>query len=671
MNDQDSQESGRAEKALMKLMEETPCSLWPIDFLLEALPQVFLDLPFTSRHIPVRAKNVAERMGLGTWRQVLETPRAKFMEEPGFGASSYTAVLEAVAPVLVSLLNDIRSEGGPLLERIERWLDEDEDQETRKCRVLRIRLGLDRQFNEIPTLEEMGTSWGITRERIRQLEAKGWKELVESHPSLREAAKLLTILVKDRRAIMPINHLRSHAIFGTLTQRPSTFKALISIGLAPDLTMWRADGEFYLTALTDLQMSEILREIREEQSTSAKDIDLHSWCAHHSKALGVEAEWIASYLTVALSLDVDAPTIRSRKGNRWKARVKEILESSSSPLHYKEIAKLVEPDGDADSMRIQNVLSDTDGVMLLGHGLYGTRSHFPEIDSVADGVVQAAIEYMTSGSFDLERDWAMHALVDAVRDLADPPCGIDEYRLHAICCTRPDLFLDMGRLTVRLNMGRPEGPHPTEGVTRRQRHELAISVLEETGGPMETSALEDRVRKLRDLKDMRHILMQYPESLVLLDGERVGLVPRDLPGDGTSRSQVTDFVAGLLSDRGWSIALETASVLSAVAAAIPDIGPCSLRAVLLQDNRFLVDPGGTRIALRCWNERRPFPTSQMLDEIANGLGENFTTKAICSATSDLYGESPAPHILGRMLRSTGRWVQAPSGRWLKVPLPSP
>jgi RNA polymerase primary sigma factor len=58
--------------------------------------------------------------------------------------------------------------------------------------VLRMRFGLDQEGQE-RTLEEVGQNFNVTRERIRQIEAKALRKL--RHPS---RARLLKNFVEDR-----------------------------------------------------------------------------------------------------------------------------------------------------------------------------------------------------------------------------------------------------------------------------------------------------------------------------------------------------------------------------------------------------------------------------------------------------------------------------------------
>jgi len=55
----------------------------------------------------------------------------------------------------------------------------------REEKVLRLRFGIDTKYEH--TLEEVGSLFNVTRERIRQIEAKALKKL--RHPSRRDKLK--------------------------------------------------------------------------------------------------------------------------------------------------------------------------------------------------------------------------------------------------------------------------------------------------------------------------------------------------------------------------------------------------------------------------------------------------------------------------------------------------
>ena len=353
----------------------------------------------------------------------------------------------------------------------------------------------------------------------------------------------------------------------------------------------------------------------------------------------------------------------------------DILETSPVPMHYRDVAsRITDDDWDPKGPDVQAQLAASPGVMLLSMGCYGTRRHFPEIDAITPDIVRASLDIMTSGSYDLKRDWAMHTLAPMVEELANPPCGLDAYRLHAILCTRPDEFIDMGRLTVRLNLvgslvtGKAPSKRPAE---RRPKHLLAAEILEGAAGPMDASALEERVRQYRDIKDIHELALQYPKLLVILHDDRIGLVPRDLTGDPGARACVADAMVDILESRGWSINLQLAAATSPIPKILPVLSPEGLRAILLQDERFLKRPSSMRAALSTWGTERAHPPVESLLELAEGIGEEFTTRQIQELIQDIFGETPSPQAVVKNLRGTLRWMQTPSGQWLRTPPTSP
>ena len=67
-----------------------------------------------------------------------------------------------------------------LKENVDEVLDSLSDRESK---VLKMRFGLD-ETKKSMTLEEVGREFGVTRERIRQIEAKALRKL--KHPSQRK-----------------------------------------------------------------------------------------------------------------------------------------------------------------------------------------------------------------------------------------------------------------------------------------------------------------------------------------------------------------------------------------------------------------------------------------------------------------------------------------------------
>lgn len=666
------------ERAFLAVAAKVDPLEWSPDSLLAIVPQALLQMSFLSGRLPKRVLNCMHDLGATTWRDVLSYDKQSLLSLPSFGKTSFAAIRNAICPAVQAMVSERTKSCVPVLDRIREWVLQNQDRDERHAQILDLRLGLRNSEGDIPTLEELGTRFGVTRERIRQIERKAWETMVATLPTLASIGESLSRRISDCHGLIPVDDLRQDPLIGSLVSTKRTFQVMIGLGWVPRARFWTAGAHdrAFLSLLDDGQCSSLIRKFKDDLFKIDTDIDLAAWCATHGGASGIDREMAMAHIRAAFDVEDGRFVAKPRRVSQIRSEIFNLLESSPRPMHFREVAKQITSEGwDPESSRIQSKLTSIPGVMLMSNGCYGTKRHFPEMDAVAPNIIQAALEIMTSGAYDLDRDWDMQTLAPMVDELADPSCGLDAYRLHAILCSRPDLFIDTGRLTVRLVLGQ-EGPEVGQGGSglpqpRRQRHLLAVALLESAGGPMDASALEERVRQRRDIKDIHELAVQYSELLVILDGDRIGLVPRDLPGDVAARVCVADAMLDILSNRGWSIGFELAVTTAPIPKLIPELSPEGLRAILLQDARFLKRPSGLRAALSAWADERTNPPPETLLELAEGLGEGFTTKQMLEAIEDVFCERPAASAIVKILRGTLRWMQIPAGQWLRTPLTNP
>lgn len=651
---------------------------WSPATLLAIVPGALLETSFPQGLLPRRVLNRMRDLGATTWRDLLSYDKQALPGLPSFGETSFLTIRNAIVPAVQGMVSEREMSGAPVLDRIRDWLHNSQNSDGRNIQIFELRLGINEKDGDSPTLDDLGTRFGVTRERIRQVVRKTWDTLAATLPILALIGETLSRRIKVHHGLLPVEDLRHDPLICSLVATKATFQVMIGLGWVPGARIWKAGvrDRLFLSLLDDERTIALLRALKDEIATGDEDIDLVSWCSTYEISRGIDREMAMAHILAAFDLPDGQKSIKARKGNRIRSDILDMLEASPVPMHFREVARRITDDEwDPEGARVQGMIASIPGVMLLSMGCYGTKRHFPEMDAVTPDVIQATLEIMTSGSYDLERDWAMHALVPMVDELADPPCGLDAYRLHAILCSSPDLFIDTGRLTVRLNLAHG-GPDAGQGeamrpAARRQRHLLAVEVLESAGGPMDASALEERVRQQRDIKDIHELVVHYSEMLVILHDDRIGLVPRDLPGDPGARACVADAMVDILMSRGWSIGLESAVETPPLPKFIPGLSPEGLRAILLQDDRFLKRPSGLRAALSAWNEERANPPAESLLELAEGLGEGFTTRQMLASVQDVFGETPGAQAVVKILRGTLRWMQTPGGQWIRTPRTSP
>jgi len=666
-----------AERTFMSIAGKIPIADWTSQMFLSIVPDALLRMSFSSGRLPKRVLNCMLNHGAKTWRDLLSYDRKALMEIPNFGETSFSAIRDSVGPAILAMATERTKSGTPLLDRIREWISKTRHGDERHAQIIESRLGLGPNDGEIPTLEELGSRFHVTRERIRQIEKKAWEAMLATLPALADAGEALSQRIRGAHGLLHVQDMLSDQLIGSLASSRTTFIALVNLGWVTEARIWKSGDQVYMSVLDDEQTNSLLRDLKEHIAKADEDTDLEKWCTAHEPISKIDREVAIKHIMTALTLPDGHPIIKANRGQRIRGEILDLLNESPAPMHFRDIARrVIVNQDDLDGTRVvQGLLPSIPGILLLSMGCYGTRRHFPEMDGVAHDIIQAAIEIMTSGAHDLERDWAMHALAPMVDELADPPCCLDPYRLHAILCTKPDLFIDTGRLTVRLNLSHgnqnaEQGSHG-KSATRRQRHLLAIEILEVAGAPMDATALQERVRQQRDLKDIHELTVQYSDLLVILHDDRIGLVPRDLPGDPGVRSCVADAVVDILSSRGWSIGYDVAVGIAPIPKFIPALPPEDLRAILLQDGRFLKRPLGTRAALSSWDDDRTNPPAETLLELAECLDEGFTTKQMQTAVQEVFVETPSAQAIVKILRGTLRWMQTPSGQWLRTPRTNP
>jgi RNA polymerase primary sigma factor len=102
----------------------------------------------------------------------LETPIG---EEEDSQLGDFIEDCKAESPSEVVISNSLKDQINDVLKTLT----------AREEKVLRLRFGIDTKYEH--TLEEVGTLFNVTRERIRQIEAKALKKL--RHPSRRDKLK--------------------------------------------------------------------------------------------------------------------------------------------------------------------------------------------------------------------------------------------------------------------------------------------------------------------------------------------------------------------------------------------------------------------------------------------------------------------------------------------------
>lgn len=269
------------------------------------------------------------------------------------------------------------------------------DERTRD--VLSRRFGL--QEEDPQTLEAIGRSLGVTRERIRQIEAGGLKQIQEflKQEKKEHATAKLFDLTSDLLAKTG-GFRREDLLLQELTDRVSSLENSVAFLLtfAQDLVREKESDNFYSfwTKKRDLGsvISGIIQKLRKRLESQGKPLPFHEL------ARSLEDRVLASHLEVAKDIEqtfegkwglVDWPEVKPR-GVRDRAYI--VLKHKQQPLHFREVAQLIDNlglqkrQGPTLVQTVHNELIKDKRFVLVGRGTYALSEW-----GVAPGTVKDVI----------------------------------------------------------------------------------------------------------------------------------------------------------------------------------------------------------------------------------------------------------------------------------------
>ncbi len=165
-------------------------------------PDFKAQTPLNDIAFPVRSSNVFRDMGLSSLGELLLTSSNELMIQNNFGKNSLSQVQEIVRSYIFSLnldvdrnINDeekINCIDYSSYQKLIHSFVANNVRTLRNQTIVCSRLGYK---GNIPTLEELGNQFGVTRERVRQIEAKGIRRLAKK--SSRDILHAFWVTVKD------------------------------------------------------------------------------------------------------------------------------------------------------------------------------------------------------------------------------------------------------------------------------------------------------------------------------------------------------------------------------------------------------------------------------------------------------------------------------------------
>lgn len=242
--------------------------------------------------------------------------------------------------------------------------------------VLERRFGLKKEARE--TLESIGQSYGITRERVRQIEEDGLKRIKEKEKALLPVYKYFS------RQLKKFGNLKREDLFLENLAPKSKNSAFFLLSLGKDFKRFLENERFYTFWTTDSNLVQAAKKFidfafrllnQKKQPLKLKDF---------SPSQKVGSQTLQSFLEISKEICQnfeglyglkDWPEINPRNVQD-KAYI--VFKKEKKPLHFTEVASLISQLPFKGSQpvlcrTIHNGLIKDERFVLVGRGLYALR----------------------------------------------------------------------------------------------------------------------------------------------------------------------------------------------------------------------------------------------------------------------------------------------------------
>lgn len=403
---------------------------------------------------PTRIGNALAYSGIETIKMLLDQSPKELIK------------LRNIGPRSITIINDIKSKISPreveqeeeknIIDREKRNIEQEIPNEKlidaflerckdkRAIEIMKRRYGLN--SGERETLEEIGNSYGITRERIRQIQEKAIKKL--RHPMVKEKNQIIElveeVLWKNHGIISEeeADQLLSNIFKNIPYDGSSLLDLLADIGWIQ--THKVGDAPFYSPKFSGLNLSVLMTEIIQLLKSNGNLMNVESIAKNLScKTIEVPAQYVSQNAGSETTLNRSAynrnytvyeqkdvmssdklihlvsrcckldPRIEERITNHftlyslhnrrhiWSVLISQILEKEGIPLHFTEIANRVndllrEEEKYLDERKVYSLLIETSIFAHTGvRGMYGLTKWGLRKESTQE----LAIEFIEKSGF--------------------------------------------------------------------------------------------------------------------------------------------------------------------------------------------------------------------------------------------------------------------------------
>jgi hypothetical protein len=599
-------------RSLVRPNSDDPCEI------VRAAPPWLLDRVFSTIDLTVRVANAFAYVDVKCVRDLLPYDVDGLLRIQNFGRKSVRDLHEALLRALNEGPYDVEAKvkqagSDKLVMEIERTLAFLDDRERD---ILKRRMGFGVQPE---TLHEIGESYGITRERIRQIEAKSLGQILKSAFWDDLLVTKVEALLLGREFPLPVLGLEAvDPWFEGIGKSASSLKYILSNICDNRASIVRIDGIEYVGRVNQDDWAKLLKEARRILATGAQDKWSETNCRNMVESVLNETRrefrgllWRHASALCHFATAEDGSRVLASYGRGADQVVEAVLLDASGPLHFTEIAERASARSgkDIDIRRAHNAAASIG--ILLGRGIYGLDHHIKLSDDECEIIRDQLEQIILEGPDD--RQWHNSELVSIAAERGLPGIvSLDKYVVDVVL--RPSQLLrSLGRMTWSKAIA-------TSG-NRIDVRQAIVALLQQAGFPLSSNEIRQRLVALRGVSENFQIYSSG--AIVRVDSRRWGLNDRDISLKRSDQPALLEHLSEVLRQRGSGIHLS--EVIDAVQDKIradSKIAPETIFSLASLDVRFQSNLS-QYVFLREWSDARrdtlAHATVQVLRESLDSL----------------------------------------------------
>lgn len=519
------------------------------------------------------------------------------------------------------------------------------------------------------TLQEVGEFVGVTRERIRQIEAKAMLRLGRDPVWADVLEEKLNNLLEDRTDPLPINGLSILDTWFTGVENiiaPLNYILKQKHILDHRFSIFDVNGQLILSKLNQDEWVDALRlAMKILEDSAERKIRLSDAIYLVEELLPAKGRELRSELWVAAKRfahfsaeSVDDEPILVSYGRGADAMVEAVLIESDRPLHYSEIRECVEARYGKD-IGIRRAHNSAAVVGLsYGKGFYGLMKHCQLTSQEIALVREEIVDEICSGV--INRQWSNAELMDVLHTR-----GVDfgdKLNIHILNV----VLMGLNEITY---LGRSVYQSSEVALNRPRRIDIrqaVVSLLMQAGRPMTNKEIKDNLKKDRGISD--NFQIQPTGPLINVGAGLWGLIERDLPINAEQQEELRLIIHKILVARQTGIHItEIENCLKNVyepALLIKD--PAGIFAIALRSSEFRKS-SEEYLYLSDWGESRRIGKYQALQDVLNSAGKSgLTINEIHKRANNIAGREIPRNGLSRVLNELGAKYYVDENLWKMI-----